>query len=43
MMERLDEYLVDESSGTGAPDDNSENESIDPRWEELKKFNKNNK
>ena len=44
MMERLDEYLVDERSGTEAPDDHSENEPIDPRWEELKKFkNKNNK
>lgn len=43
MLEKLDEYMVDEDSLPGNEED-TEDEPIDPRWDELKKLiDKNNK
>jgi uncharacterized protein len=45
MLEQLDQYLVDEETQPESEqDDENEDESIDPRWGELRKLiNKNNK
>jgi uncharacterized protein len=43
MLKRLDDYMVDEAP-VDDPDEETNYESIDPRWDELKKLiNKNNK
>jgi uncharacterized metal-binding protein YceD (DUF177 family) len=44
MLEKLDQYMVDEESLPDSDEEGTEDEPIDPRWDELKKLiNKNNK